>query len=57
MIAFIVSSIVYLVVAFYLRRWLEPYGLARGFNGLVIVGVLASLPAWLVSWLIDLVVR
>lgn len=56
MVAFVVSSLVYLVAAYYLRRWLEPYGLANGFNGMVIVGVLASLPAWLVSWLIGLIV-
>lgn len=55
MVAFVVSSLVYLVVAYYLRRWLAPYGLASGFNGMVIVGVLASLPAWLVSWLVSLI--
>ncbi len=56
MLSLIVSTIAFFVAAYYLKRYLENIGIAKGMTRNFTVFVLAAAISYAIAWLIDRIV-
>ena len=56
MLSFFVSTIVFFVAGFFIRRYLDDMGVPKGMTRGLVVFVIALAAAYAVAWIVDLVV-